>query len=85
MSKKGLGNNPLAATQTGQDELIRTTGEPTAVAPATTKPAARMVPKSLQIDSLLNERLRRFAFDTRTKEAQIIRDALHAWLAAKGF
>jgi predicted transcriptional regulator len=44
-----------------------------------------MVPKSLQIDSLLNERLRRFAFDTRTKEAQIIRDALHAWLAAKGF
>ena len=84
MSKKGLGNNPLVST-TAQDELIRTTEHPTAIAPATAKPVAKMVPKSLQIDSLLNERLRRYAFESRTKEAQVFRDALHAWLAGKGF
>lgn len=44
-----------------------------------------MIPKSIQLDSLLNERLRRYAFESRTKEAQIIRDALHAWLAQQVF
>lgn len=84
---KGLGNNPLASAPV-QDELIRQTS-PAAPAATATKPitasAAKLVPKSLQLDSLLNERLRRYAFESRTKEAQIMRDALHAWLAQHGF
>ena len=85
---KGLGNNPLApAYSSVQDELIRKTESVTPVT-TTAKPvvsAAKMIPKSIQLDSLLNERLRRYAFESRTKEAQIIRDALHAWLAQQGF
>ena len=85
---KGLGNNPLASAPV-QDELIRQTAPPaqaaTTAAKAATTSAAKLVPKSLQLDSLLNERLRRYAFESRTKEAQIMRDALHAWLAGKGF
>lgn len=84
---KGLGNNPL---QPGgeKDPLIRST-EPAAV--ATGKPqaqvsaASRVVPKSMQLDSLLNERLRRCAYEKRKKEAQIIREALHEYLAKMGF
>ena len=85
---KGLGNNPLQNEQSGQDQLIRSTE---AVAVAAAKPQARastparLVPKSMQLDSLLNERLRRCAFETRTKEAQIFREALHEFLAKRGF
>ena len=81
---KGLGNNPLAG-----DELIRST-EPTPparpkspkVQPVTT---ASLVAKSIQIDSLLNERLRQYSFDSRRKEVQVIRDALHKYLAENGY
>lgn len=85
---KGLGNNPLVSAPV-QDELIRQTVPAAPVAADAGKPAAgsatKLVSKSLQLDSLLNERLRRCAFESRTKEAQIMRDALHAWLAQHGF
>jgi len=86
--KKGLGNNPL---QNGDpDILIRSTEGQTALADA--KPGqmamvkpGQLVPKSMQLDSLLNERLRRYAYESRKKEAQIIREALHKYLAENGF
>jgi len=85
--KKGLGNNPL---QSGDpDILIRSTeGQqaPTEAKPvqtATVKPG-QLVPKSIQLDSLLNERLRRYAFESRKKETQIIREALHKYLSEQG-
>jgi hypothetical protein len=86
--KKGLGNNPL---QNGdQDTLIRSTeGQPASAESktgqtATVKPG-QLVPKSMQLDSLLNERLRRYAYESRKKEAQIFREALHKYLAENGF
>lgn len=99
MSKRGLGNNPLSPTPApavAVDELIRNTapesGAEAERAPQSPSPqtpgsagTGKMVAKSVQLDALLNERLRRFAFETHKKEAHVIREALHAWLAAKGF
>lgn len=76
---KGLGNNPLG----NDDSPLRPTAAPESKAQP--QPAAKLVPKSVQIDSLLNERLRRFAFESRKKEAQILREALHQYLAKEGY
>jgi len=82
---KGLGNNPLG----NEDSPLRPTAASGQAMPEQPKmqpqPGARVVPKSLQIDSLLNERLRRFAFESRKKEAQIMREALHQYLAKEGY
>lgn len=83
---KGLGNNPLQ--NGGADTLIRSTeaiSVRTELPQAQQAPSARLVAKSMQLDSLLNERLRRCAYESRTKEAQIIREALHEYLAKKGY
>jgi len=86
--KKGLGNNPLQGDD--QDILIRSTEGQTVQtsskpAQSATVKSSQLVPKSLQIDSLLNERLRRYAFENRKKEARIIREALHKYLADMGY
>jgi len=86
--KKGLGNNPLQGDD--QDILIRSTEGHTVQtsskpAQSATVKSSQLVPKSLQIDSLLNERLRRYAFENRKKEARIIREALHKYLADMGY
>jgi len=80
---KGLGNNPLAG-----DELIRSTEPMPARGQAQKAPSlatSGAVAKSIQIDSLLNERLRKYSFDNRRKEVQVIRDALHKYLAEMGY
>jgi hypothetical protein len=75
---KGLGNNPLGS----DDSPLRPTAAPE---PKAQPQPAKLVPKSVQIDSLLNERLRRCAYESRKKEAQILRDALHQYLSKEGY
>lgn len=85
---KGLGNNPLGAG--GPDPLIRDTtkhgtGLESRSTPPRTRTSEKKVLKSFSFPHLLNERLRQYCFDKRTKEAKIVRDLLHKFLSEEGY
>lgn len=80
MSKR-LGNNPLK----DDDSPLRPTIDPELDQSKQAEVKEGPVSKSLQLDSKLNDRLRKYAFEKRKKEVQIIREALHQLLAKEGF